>query len=54
MIDSEEFPTDAYELLIQGVVDYAIYMLDPTGQVLSWNPGTLSLPGRRVEMTAYQ
>ena len=28
-----------YEVLIQGVVDYAIYMLDPDGRVASWNPG---------------
>jgi hypothetical protein len=28
-----------YEVLIQGVVDYAIYMLDLDGRVMSWNPG---------------
>jgi hypothetical protein len=29
----------ALPLLIEAVTDYAIYMLDPTGIVTSWNPG---------------
>src|ERR1700712_1963650 len=37
--------TNTYELLIRGVVDYAIYMLDPTGLVLSWNPGAERIKG---------
>src|SRR4051812_18909790 len=28
-----------YRLLIEAVTDYAIYMLDPTGTVVIWNPG---------------
>jgi PAS domain S-box-containing protein len=36
---------DAYELLIQGVVDYAIYMLDLEGRVVSWNPGAERIKG---------
>lgn len=36
---------NAYELLIQGVVDYAIYMLDPEGRVMSWNPGAEGIKG---------
>jgi len=35
----------AYELLIQSVVDYAIYMLDPTGRVMSWNSGAQRIKG---------
>ena len=27
------------DLLIDAVVDYAIYMIDPEGHVLSWNTG---------------
>jgi PAS domain S-box-containing protein len=42
---SEEFSTDAYELLIQGMVDYALYMLDPNGYVVSWNPGAERIKG---------
>jgi PAS domain S-box-containing protein len=32
-------------LLIEGVTDYAIYMLDPTGVVTSWNPGAQRIKG---------
>ena len=28
-----------FELLVQSVTDYAIYMLDQQGVVTSWNPG---------------
>ncbi|WP_455925454.1 sensor domain-containing protein [Pseudomonas putida] len=28
-----------YRLLVQSVVDYAIYMLDPDGHVINWNAG---------------
>ena len=34
--------TNRYELLVQSVTDYAIYMLDPTGMVASWNAGRAS------------
>ena len=28
-----------FRLLVEGVTDYAIYMLDPEGNVINWNPG---------------
>ena len=28
-----------FRLLVNGVTDYALYMLDPTGVVTNWNPG---------------
>jgi PAS domain S-box-containing protein len=31
--------SDLYQLLIQSVRDYAIFLLDPTGRVMTWNPG---------------
>jgi PAS domain S-box-containing protein len=34
-----------HELLIQSVVDYAIYMLDPEGRVVSWNTGAERIKG---------
>ena len=34
-----------YQLLIQAVMDYAIYMLDPNGIVSSWNPGAQRFKG---------
>lgn len=35
----------AFRLLMQGVVDYAIYMLDPEGIVVSWNAGAERIKG---------
>jgi PAS domain S-box-containing protein len=35
----------SFRLLVQGVVDYAIYMLDPTGIVTSWNAGAKRIKG---------
>jgi PAS domain S-box-containing protein len=34
-----------FQLLIDAVTDYAIYMLDPTGIVASWNPGAQRFKG---------
>jgi PAS domain S-box-containing protein len=34
-----------FELLVQGVADYAIYMLDPTGRVTNWNVGAQRIKG---------
>src|ERR1700750_1931575 len=45
MSDFEDLSANAYELLIQGVVDYAIYLLDPKGYVVSWNPGAERIKG---------
>src|ERR1043166_7661137 len=36
---------DAYRLLVQEVKDYAIFMLDPNGKILSWNTGAQRLKG---------
>jgi PAS domain S-box-containing protein len=56
-VDSPESdsPGDAYEalrrseerfrLLVQGITDYAIYMLDPEGHVSSWNAGAERFKG---------
>jgi PAS domain S-box-containing protein len=40
-------PTDEqrFRLLVQSVTDYAIYMLDPSGIVASWNPGAERFKG---------
>ncbi|HEY0104188.1 MAG TPA: PAS domain S-box protein [Brevundimonas sp.] len=34
-----------FELLVQSVTDYAIYMLDPTGVITSWNAGAERFKG---------
>jgi PAS domain S-box-containing protein len=36
---------EQFRLLVQGVTDYAIYMLDPEGQVSSWNLGAQRIKG---------
>lgn len=40
---------DRYRLLVEAVTDYAIYMLDPTGVVSSWNPGAQRFKGYRSD-----
>ena len=36
-----------FQLLVQGVTDYAIYMLDPQGHVTNWNAGAMRIKGYR-------
>jgi PAS domain S-box-containing protein len=36
---------DLHDMLIHSVVDYAIYMLDLEGRVVSWNPGAERIKG---------
>ncbi|WP_233830237.1 PAS domain-containing sensor histidine kinase [Paraburkholderia sp. ZP32-5] len=40
---------DRYFLLIEAVQDYAIFMLDPSGRVTSWNPGAQRIKGYTSE-----
>src|SRR5258708_21468630 len=39
----------SFRLLVEGVVDYALYMLDPTGVVTSWNIGGQRIKGYSPE-----
>ena len=41
--------TDSFRLLVEGVRDYAIFMLDGAGRVLTWNSGAQRLKGYRAE-----
>ncbi|WP_411103898.1 PAS domain S-box protein [Streptomyces sp. cmx-4-9] len=42
-------PTEtAFTLLVSSVVDYGIFMLDPTGRVSSWNAGAERIKGYRA------
>ena len=34
-----------FKHLVEGVTDYAIFMLDPGGQVINWNPGAERIKG---------
>ncbi len=38
-----------FRLLVQGVTDYAIYMLDPSGLVATWNSGGERIKGYRAD-----
>ncbi|SFH73855.1 PAS domain S-box-containing protein [Bradyrhizobium sp. Gha] len=38
-----------YRRLVEAVVDYAIFQLDPSGRVATWNPGAERIKGYRPE-----
>jgi PAS domain S-box-containing protein len=39
----------SFELLVDSVTDYAIFMLDPDGRVVSWNAGARRIKGYEAE-----
>ncbi|MFD1107539.1 hybrid sensor histidine kinase/response regulator [Sphingobium olei] len=41
--------SNRFELLVQSVTDYAIYMLDPAGLIISWNAGARRFKGYEAE-----
>jgi PAS domain S-box-containing protein len=43
-----------YRTLIQGIKDYAIYMLGPSGEIRTWNPGAERMTGCAYEEVAGQ
>ena len=43
--NSLEQTDERYQLLVEGVTDYAIFMLDPKGVILTWNPGAARIKG---------
>jgi PAS domain S-box-containing protein len=40
---------ERFRLLVESVKDYAIFMLDPTGHIATWNQGAARLKGYRPE-----
>ena len=40
---------ERFRLLVEGTRDYAIYMLDPIGRIISWNPGAERIKGYRAD-----
>ena len=40
---------DGYRLLVHNVQDYAIFMLDPTGHIVTWNTGAERIKGYREQ-----
>src|SRR5690349_13268334 len=46
---SKGISDDPFQLLVQSILDYAIYMLDPNGFVTSWNAGAERIKGFQTE-----
>ena len=46
---TETISDDPFRLLVQSIIDYAIYMLDPNGYVTSWNAGAERIKGFAAE-----
>ncbi|MFC3652260.1 PAS domain S-box protein [Dyella humi] len=49
VVDSLARSKHDFELLVRSVTDYAIFMLDTTGHVTSWNSGAEKITGYRTE-----
>ncbi|HET7421383.1 MAG TPA: PAS domain-containing sensor histidine kinase [Candidatus Dormibacteraeota bacterium] len=47
--ESSAVEADQFRLLVSNVVDYAIFMLDPTGRIITWNDGAERIKGYRAE-----
>jgi PAS domain S-box-containing protein len=43
-----------YRMLIEGIKDYAVYMLGPLGEIRTWNPGAVQMSGCTYEEVAGQ
>src|ERR1700759_2358208 len=41
LVDSER----RFRLLVEGVIDYSIFMLDPNGIIINWNSGAERIKG---------
>jgi len=44
-VDALKVSEERFRLLVAGVVDYAIFMLDPEGRIASWNAGAERIKG---------
>ena len=44
-LESEE----RYRMLLDGIQDYAIFMMDPLGRIVSWNAGAERIKGYKAE-----
>src|SRR5688572_27794597 len=53
MADSAQFDTHVadqkFQLLVNAVTDYALYMLEPDGRVATWNPGACRFKGYEAD-----
>jgi PAS domain S-box-containing protein len=46
---TQQHAEESFRLLVEGVTDYAIYMLDRGGHVLTWNAGAERINGYRAD-----
>nr|WP_233271774.1 PAS domain S-box protein [Paraburkholderia acidiphila] len=46
-VEALRLSEERFRLLVESVSDYAIFMLDPQGHVISWNAGATNLKGYR-------
>ena len=46
---AHQVDANAFRLLVESVTDYAIFMLDPDGYVVTWNAGAERMKGYRAE-----
>src|SRR5215469_2123870 len=46
---TESREAEQLRLLVHGTTDYAIFLLDPEGRIVSWNPGAERLKGYKAE-----
>jgi osomolarity two-component system sensor histidine kinase TcsA len=42
-LEDTAMPEEHFRLLVESVRDYAIFMLDPTGHVATWNAGAKAI-----------
>src|SRR5437588_8020870 len=45
MSDERDHADERFRLLVEGVREYAIFMLDPQGYVVTWNSGAERIKG---------
>jgi PAS domain S-box-containing protein len=46
--NTNEVSEERFELLVESVLDYAIFTLDPGGHVLTWNAGAERFKGYKT------
>jgi PAS domain S-box-containing protein len=48
-VEALQISEERFRLLVDGTRDYAIFMLDPSGHIASWNPGAQRIKQYRAE-----
>src|SRR5437870_8642014 len=49
MSDERDHADERFRLLVEGVREYAIFMLDPQGYIVTWNAGAERIKGYTAE-----